>query len=578
MIYCKYCKILFLLLFTVILSAQNPQKDLTKLSYDELHDLYFNNEGNPKKQIAYTNAYMTKAIKENNNIRKARANYQIAVLYYKTDINKAIMYLDSVIKYSNNTGDRSFPVAAYCEKADFLKMQYKFKEAMANYNQAEKIALKTNTDYYYVVREYIGITKSEDLGDYNEALEIYKECYRYYKSIDARNSRYSRRYQGIIFGLADCHKSLLNTDSTTYYNKLGYRESQITKNEEYKYLFVLNEGANQVLKKNYKVALDSINKSLPKMIEYNNVSNVLAAYFYLGKAYDGLGKKGKAAENFIRVDSIYKITKEISTEFVDGYPYLITYYKNSGDRENQLKYITAYMIIDSTLQKNYRELNKLIYKEYDTPRLLSDKENLITSLNNDKIKTYWGLGFLFVTAISLGGFAVHQYRTKKQYRSRFEKIIKETNINDNREIKEENTVKIDPIKIEDIGIAEELVNQILEKLNRFESNRGYLESNITVQTLSTIFETNSKYVSKIVNTHKGKTFIQYVNDLRIEYAITQLKENNKLRKYTIQALALEFGFNNAESFSAAFYKKTGLKPTYFIKELDIAKQTQNTRY
>ena len=82
------------------------------------------------------------------------------------------------------------------------------------------------------------------------------------------------------------YKSLNQTDSASYYNKLGYRESKITKNEEYKYLFVLNEGANLILKKNYKAALDSINKALPKMIEFNNEGNLLAAYYYLGKAYE----------------------------------------------------------------------------------------------------------------------------------------------------------------------------------------------------------------------------------------------------------------------------------------------------
>ena len=45
----------------------------------------------------------------------------------------------------------------------------------------------------------------------------------------------------------------------------------------------------------------------------------------------------------------------------------------------------------------------------------------------------------------------------------------------------------------------------------------------------------------------------------------------KLRNYTIQYLADEFGFNSAESFSTAFYKKNKIKPIYFIKELDIKK-------
>lgn len=272
------------------------------------------------------------------------------------------------------------------------------------------------------------------------------------------------------------------------------------------------------------------------------------------------------------MDSIYNITKEISTEFIDGYPYLINYYKNIGDKENQLKYITAYMTIDSTLQKNYRELNKLVYKEYDTPRLISDKENLIKSLSNEQTKFYWGLGTLFLATISISGFGLYQYKLKKKYRTRFKKIINESlEVKENQnKINEIKKVKTDIIKIEDIGIGEELINQILDKLNRFETEKGYLESNITVQILSTTFETNSKYVSKLVNAYKGKSFTQYINDLRIEYAISQLKENSKLRKYTIQALALEFGFNNAESFSTAFYKKTGIKPTYFIKEIESA--------
>jgi AraC-like DNA-binding protein len=122
-------------------------------------------------------------------------------------------------------------------------------------------------------------------------------------------------------------------------------------------------------------------------------------------------------------------------------------------------------------------------------------------------------------------------------------------------------------RYQSIGIAEEVVQQILGKLQVFESDGGFLDSTITIQKVATVLNTNSKYLSKIINEFKGKSFVQYSNDLRIEYSIIQLKKDSKLRNYTIQALALEFGFNNAESFSTAFLKKTGIKPTYFIKEL-----------
>ena len=130
-------------------------------------------------------------------------------------------------------------------------------------------------------------------------------------------------------------------------------------------------------------------------------------------------------------------------------------------------------------------------------------------------------------------------------------------------------------KTDTIGINEDIINQILKKLTDFETSKGFLDSNMTIQTISESFDTNNKYVSKIVNIYKEKTFIQYINDLRIEYALTCLKEDPKLRKYTIQALAIEFGFNNAESFSAAFHKKTGIKPTYFLKQLEETKSIKD---
>ena len=109
---------------------------------------------------------------------------------------------------------------------------------------------------------------------------------------------------------------------------------------------------------------------------------------------------------------------------------------------------------------------------------------------------------------------------------------------------------------------------MLEKLALFEKDDAFLEKTITIQNTAVKLNTNTKYLSKVINENKGKTFVSYINDLRVEYAITQLQVQPKLRNFTIQALANEFGFNSAESFSSAFYKKHKIKPTYFIKELE----------
>jgi AraC-like DNA-binding protein len=567
MTYSYWKKILFLLLIPCTLLGQVPKKELSGLPYDTLKKMFLKNDRNLKLQKEIANAYLIKSKLEQIPIRIAKGYYMYSVLHTG---NKSICFLDSVIKYSRKTNDIDFPAVAYTEKAYELKSQFKYNQAIDNFILAEKYALKNNIDYYFEIKYSIAVLRSEELGETIEALNLYRECLKYYRNKEVRTSKYSIMYQNTLFALADAFKTLNQSDSATYYNKLGYKESKITKNEIYNSLFILNEGANLILKKKYKAVLDSIKKALPKILEYKDEGNTLAAYYYLGKAYEGLGNKPLAMINFIKVDSLYNKTKRITPEFTSGYSFLISYFKYKGDKSNQLKYLTKYMYIDSTLQKNYKELTKKLQKEYDTPHLLSEKENLIQSLENDKTKSYWGIGGLFFAIISVTGFGVYQNSLKKKYKSSFEKIIKQTeqyNSNTASISKDEIDIETNNSK-EDIGIAEELIKQILEKLKRFESKKEYLQANITVQTLSNTFETNSKYISKIVNTHKGKTFIQYINDLRIEYALIQLQKDNKLRKYTIHALSLEYGFNNAESFSTAFYKKTGLKPTYFIKELE----------
>lgn len=564
-------KLVLLVLFPFFLWSQTVTKT-SSLSYNTIDDNYFKDEGNVKKQLAWAKVYLDKAKKENKGIRKARGYYLYAILYYADQPQKAIQFLDSVIKYSKIDPNKFFPAAAYCEKAGLLVDLRKFDEALLNFNLAEQVALKTNIDYYYVVRDYIGTTKSEEMGEVEQALQLYHENYKYYKTKDYRGDYYSYWFQNTIFGLADCHKYLKHKDSTTFYNTLGYKEATITKNKRYQLMFTLNEGANQVDKRNFRAALDSINKALPGLIKVKNTGNVLASYLYLGKSYAGLGDKSRAVQNFIKVDSMYHIRKKITPEFVGGYSYLIEYYKQIGDKEKQLKYLTTYMEIDSVLQKNYKELNKVLRRDYDTPHLFADKEALIQSLQKKQSVSSVGMVVLGILVIGVGGLGGYQYYLKKQYRKRFEAIIHPPSATDESVLEKEDRTIDENETQQSIGIAAEVVQLLLEKLADFECTRGFLERTITIQKVALQLNTNTKYLSKVINEQKGKTFVHYINDLRITYAVDQLQMQPKLRNYTMLSLAKEFGFNSAEAFSAAFYKKHKIKPSFFIKALENKKQ------
>jgi AraC-like DNA-binding protein len=555
----------FLFLFSVSISLCQEKNNLKKLDYDQLRNIYNNSQRVSEKEKIAT-IYLSRAKNEKNNIRIAKGYYLKALLNFKTDKIKALKLLDSSILYSkNDRKDTLYPMAPYCDKAIILTEQHRYKEAIENYKLAEKAALTNSIDFYYIIRGNIASTKSENLGEFEEALLLYKECYNYYKTKNTRHKKYAYDYQYAIFGLADVYKSLKNVDSCSYYNKLGYKETRSTKNEIFHYMFILNEGANQILKKNYRAGIDSINKALPNLIRLRDNGNIMASYFYYGKAYEGLNKKEQAENNYKKVDSMYQLDNNVMTpEFTDGYIYLIDFYKQKNDKGNQLKYLSKYMKIDSVLQKSYKELNNILKKEYDFPYSLRDKEVLIKSLKTKNNYFIWGvIGLVVILLIMI----IYQQRMKKIYHLRFEEIIKEAEINKNSETV---TIEKNFVESKNATISKEIIDQIIQKLKLFEKEKGYINSKISINSLADEFETNSKYLSKIINEFKEKSFVTYINDLRIDYIILVLKEDKKMRKYNLQAIAIECGFNSAESFSTAFLKKTGIKPSYFIKELNKA--------
>ena len=109
---------------------------------------------------------------------------------------------------------------------------------------------------------------------------------------------------------------------------------------------------------------------------------------------------------------------------------------------------------------------------------------------------------------------------------------------------------------------------ILKNLEEFEAKKLFLSNESTLVEVAKKIQTNTTYLSKVINTHKEKSFTAYITDLRVDYAIERLSHDRKFRSFTIGAIAQEIGFKRSESFSKAFKVKTGLYPSYFVKEVE----------
>ncbi|WP_160138277.1 helix-turn-helix domain-containing protein [Chryseobacterium sp. c4a] len=117
-------------------------------------------------------------------------------------------------------------------------------------------------------------------------------------------------------------------------------------------------------------------------------------------------------------------------------------------------------------------------------------------------------------------------------------------------------------------LDDELIHRILYKLEMMEAAQKFLSNNFKLSYVAKQLNTNTAYLSQIINHHKGVTFSEYSNNLRIDYVLRELQENSKFRKYTIQTIAEEVGYKSSTTFIKAFKDRVNMKPSDYIKQLD----------
>lgn len=127
-------------------------------------------------------------------------------------------------------------------------------------------------------------------------------------------------------------------------------------------------------------------------------------------------------------------------------------------------------------------------------------------------------------------------------------------------------VRMEPLKGDSPAFSDTEKAQLFEKLIRhIESDKTYLNSGLTLKQLSDTLSTNQSYLSKAINGIAGKSFFEFINAYRIEYA-KDLLGSETLSKYTIEGIAKASGFRSRSAFYSHFKKYTGVSPTTFVSQ------------
>lgn len=109
--------------------------------------------------------------------------------------------------------------------------------------------------------------------------------------------------------------------------------------------------------------------------------------------------------------------------------------------------------------------------------------------------------------------------------------------------------------------------KLLELLDDFEKGTSFTNKNMSLSFLAGELNTNTKYLSHLINRHKNSDFKTYINRLRINYIVDKLVNDEKYRQYKISILAEECGFSSHSKFASVFKQITDYSPSVYIKLL-----------
>jgi AraC-like DNA-binding protein len=216
-------------------------------------------------------------------------------------------------------------------------------------------------------------------------------------------------------------------------------------------------------------------------------------------------------------------------------------YNSSNKIDSAFKYSKLALDKLKILNESKTEANKNHYL-YDFDQIKKVNDSII----NKEIKTKINLiiTFLLITILII---TIGLYLLKKEKKRSSENLT---------------TTK------KDYSINLELEEMILMELENFEISEIYLDSTFNINKLAKQLNTNTSYLSSIINEKKGKTYKQYITKLRMNYLLNLINKESKYRKYTVEALGNKIGYTNASSFSRSFKNFTGLSPSEYLNSLN----------
>lgn len=115
-------------------------------------------------------------------------------------------------------------------------------------------------------------------------------------------------------------------------------------------------------------------------------------------------------------------------------------------------------------------------------------------------------------------------------------------------------------------IRPELADELYDKiLTIVVVQKKYRDPDYSAKDLAKELNTNTRYLSAVVNSRFGQNYSCLLNEYRIKDALHLLTDKRYVDK-NVEEISAMVGFANRQSFYAAFYKNIGKTPNNYRRE------------
>lgn len=285
---------------------------------------------------------------------------------------------------------------------------------------------------------------------------------------------------------------------------------------------------------------------------------------------DGLGYIALEEKKYGEADSLLHSALAISEACavpnlkMSVYKHLADYYRNIGDLGAYGEYNEKY------LREVERNTDK--HRRYADDTVVRAQQRLQEIVQSNRTLRQMVIGL--VLAVGVGTLIV--LGTQRKKRRRYRAVISKLREERIRLMVDQSSDSEELAETERELMPERTKQELLRKLEQFESTRQFTERNISIAVLAAKMRTNTKYLSHLINTYRKKDFNGYINELRIKYIVEKMETDHRYHQYKISYLAEECGFATHSQFTTVFRNVTGLSPSTFMTYLRKDDQLKDT--